>query len=231
MTKTVPWWTLVPTVLFTALAMWVTRPVVQSPSGQLVTIEFPGGGRIEVRSKREALDHDELMTTLFSKDDSKRGVLGWLRDKQHLYSLENPELAQALSTTLCDPIPLEPLESRLAKAEECASKPSAAALRRLSQERAVPFHYVGVRVKAGVQAAKPHRPGAGRVNVCRTGKFVAQRLQIVDPVTSRVIEVQPGGTYECTVADHPDIQLDPEDAKRLFGRPPAQFESVIAVVI
>ncbi len=231
MTKTVPWWTLVPTALFAGVAVLAIGPGVETPSGQHVTIDFPGGGRIDVRSEREALDYDALMTKLFSKDFSRSGVLGWLRDKHHLYSLETTELAEGLSTRLCDPIPAEPLENRLAKAEECASKPAAAALRRLSLERTVPFHYVGVRVQAGIQAESRHRPGSGRVNVCRTGRFVAQRLQVIDPITNRVIEVQAAGTYECTVGKFPEIQLDPDDAARLFGRPAGQFEAVIAVVI
>jgi len=231
MAKTVPWWTLIPTALFVGLAVWAINSPVENPSAQEVTIAFPGGGKIHVRSERETLNFEALMTKLFSEDYSRNGLLGWLRDRKHLYSLETTELAEALKTKLCDPIPLEPLEERLAKAADCASKPAVDALRRLSSERVVPFHYVGLRVRAGIQAASPHRPGKGRVNVCRTGRYVAQRLQIIDPITNRVIEVQAGGTYECTVGEFPDIQLDPEDANELFGRPAGRFENAIAVVL
>jgi len=231
MTKTVPWWTLIPTVLFTALAMWAIGRGVENPSGQTVTIVFPGGGQIDVRSEREPLDYGALMTKLFSEDFSRNGVLGWLRDKQHLYSIQSEEIAAGLRTRLCDPIPSEPRELRQAKARECAEKPAAAALRRLSFERAVPFHYVSHPVLAGVQAQKPHRPGRGRVNVCKTGGFVGQRLQVFEPINNRMIEVQAGGTYVCEGGEFADIQLDPDDAKELFKGALDRIQKVVVVVI
>lgn len=231
MAKTVPWWSLIPTALFAGVAVWAIGPRVENPSGQHVTLEFPGGGKLDVSTEREGLDHETLMKQLFAKDFSRNGVLGWLKDNQRLYGLESPEMAQALNTMLCDPIPLDPLDQRLAKAKECASKPVAIALRRLSSDRAVPFHYVGNHVLVGVQKNSRYRPGPGHANVCRTGPYVAQKLQVIDVVTNRVVEVEAGGVYECTVGKFPELQLDPEDAVKLFGRPTNEFEKVIVVII
>lgn len=223
---------LISTAVFAGLCGWaIGSTKVENPSGQSVRIEFPGVGIITIESRRDALDADSLLEQLFAEDFSRNGILGWLRDKQQLYSTESTDLATFLNTKMCDAIPDAPLEDRLAKAEECASKPLVDALRFLSQKREVPFHYVGERGRASVQSARPHRPGSGFVNVCRPGPFVAQSLHVMDPVTEQYIEVQAKGYYRCTHGTYPDIQLDPEDAKTLFRRPLDELEDVIVTVL
>lgn len=231
MAKSVPLWSLIPVVLFTGLAGWAINSGVADPASKNVTIEFPGGGKINVASAQAGLDHETLLKQLFATDASRSSVLAWLRDNQHLYTLESSDLAEALSTKLCEPIPNAPLKEQLAKAQACAAKPVVGVLRRLAKERKTPFHYVGSKVSAGVQMESAHRPGQGRVNVCRTGEFVAQKLQVIDVVTDRTLEVQAGGTYECTFGTYPAIQLDPDDATTLFGRPTQKLEDVIVVVL
>jgi hypothetical protein len=231
MSKSVPWWTLIPTVLFTGLVVWAIGPRVKDPQGQQIDVEFPGGGKISIQSQREPLDHEVFLERLFATHFARNGILGWLREKQRVYLIDSPDLADALNRAICQPIPDKPMEERLAKAQECAAKPAVAALRSLSARRQIPFHYVGDRVLAGVQAQTPHRPGRGRANVCRTGPYVGQRLQVVDMARNESVEVEASNTYPCTVGEYPAIQLDPEDASVLFGRPANKLEEVIVVVL
>jgi hypothetical protein len=205
---------------------------VHNPSEEHVIVNFPSVGKVEFKTKAREIDYDVLLEQLFLKDFTRNGTTGWLRDKRHMYSLEGTDVVDALSRTLCEPIPNLPIDERIRKAQDCASKPVAEALRRLARERAVPFHYVGTPVRAGIQVSLPHRPGRGRVNTCRPGPFVGQRLQVIDPATSKVIEVEASGTYGCTLGDFPGIQLDPEDGAELFsGRPLAKLEDVIVVIL
>lgn len=231
MSKNVPWWSLIPAALFAALATLAIGPRVGSPDTQTLVIEFPGGGKIEVDSQRETMDHGALLDRLFATEFGRLGVLGWLREKRRLYPIDSADLADALHSEVCESIPETPLAQRLTKAKECAGLPVVAGLRRLSVQHQVPFHYVGDMVSAGIQFERPHRPGKGRVNVCRPGPYVGQKLQVIDSATNRSIEVEAGPTYTCTVAAHPGIQFDPDDAAELFQRPVGRVEEVIVVVL
>jgi hypothetical protein len=217
--------------IFAALAGWLARPLVAGATDQKVAVVFPGGMKLNVETRKEGTDYGALLAQLFGDEFARLGTTAWLREKQRLYSTDSPELADLLNRQICDPIPEHPVDQRITKARECAEKPLVGSLRRLAQSRAVPFHYVGVEVQAGVQISPPHRPGGGRVNVCRTGPFVGQRLQVIDPRTSVKVDVDAGGLYDCTIGEYPAIQLDPEDAGKLFGRPLAKLEKVIVVIL
>lgn len=225
--KQVPWWSLIPTALFAGLAAWLAHPVVSNPTEQTVSIVFPGGGKIDVKTKGTAMDAGTLLGNLFSDKVTRYGTLGWLKENQRVYAFGDAELAATLNQALCDPIPKKPLDDYLRKSQECAAKPVAAALRTLQQDQKVPFQVVGFEALAGVQADPDHRPGAGRVNVCSSGPFVGRRLQVWAKGGERSVEVEATGSYPCAMPGAPDLQLDPREASTLFRRPTAMLESVI----
>jgi hypothetical protein len=224
------WLTVVPFVLLAGVAGWVGHAVVENPTEQRFHIEFADLGKVLIETKGGAIDHRTLLEKLFQDEFGRDGALGWLKAKQRLYSVTDPALAHALQTGLCEPIPDRPLTERLTRARACADHPVASALRRIAREHAVPFHYVAIEARVGVQQSVGHRPGAGRANVCRTGPLVGQRFQVIDESTREMIEVEAAGVYDCAIPEqYPDVQLDPDDATRLFQRPTARVERALVV--
>lgn len=232
MSKDIPKWSLVPTALLAAIVGWTVRPVV-NPTEQSIQVEFPGNqGSVTIKSKRsETLPPDTLLARIFATDFGRSGILGILRNSYQIYHLEDARLVDALRERLCAPIPDAPLPERLDKAKACAETPVANALRLLARTHQTPFHYVGEQVRMGVQGDQGHRPGRGRANVCRSGPFVGQRLQVVEPRTLQSVELQAAGVYDCTLPVHPKIQLDPTDAAALFAKPLDEYEEVIVIAL
>ena len=177
-----------------------------------------------------AVGHEELLEGMFSEDASKDALMVWLAGKK-IFSFDDPRLAEVLENDLCAPVTGESPKARVAAAEECASKDLAAALRKLSEQRKVPFHYVGTVVQVGVPSTED-QPVAGRANVCRNSKFRTKKLELFNPQTSGRIEVVASGLYTCTgYSDYPDIQLNYADAKQLFRNPLDKYQQVVAVPI
>lgn len=224
------WVTVVAFVLLAGVAGWMGRAAVENPTEQRFRIEFADLGSVSIETRGGAIDYRTLLEKLFQDQFSRDGALGWLKERQKLYALTDPTLANALQTRLCEPIPDQPLTERMTRARVCADQPVASALRRIARDHAIPFHYVAIEARVGVQQSARHRPGAGRANVCRTGPLVGQRFQVIDESTRETIEVEAAGVYDCAVPDQfPDVQLDPDDATRLFQRPTARVERALVV--
>ena len=192
-----------------------------------------GNGSIELNVEGESIDYEKILETMFSNDFLRPAAAGWLAEKQGLYNIDREELATAIATKLCEPIPQEPLNVRLAKGRACAEKLLAARLRELALKRRPPFHHVGKEGKMGYPSIAEHRPRAGFANVCRHGDYYGRRLQIVNPQNGELVEVQADGHYNCTPATtFPDVQLGVKDIERLLGnRPLQELENVIVVTI
>ena len=159
---------------------------------------------------------------MFANDFMKDAAIKWLEKKEKIYPVESPDLASAVASELCSPIPDAPMDARLAKGRECARKPVVKALRELASEHMPPFHYVGITGKLGVPDDENDQPAKGKASVCRDSDLFGKNLQVVNPLDSTAIEVEASGYYLCTHAvTFPDIQLGSGDASRLFPKRPA----------
>lgn len=192
-------------------------------------VKFAGTSvKIDFRSR--TIDHRELLEKIFSEDISKTELMDWLSSKK-IYSFDDPRLAQALKNDLCDPITGKSIKEKVKGDEKCASMPLAKKLRELVEQKEVPFHYVGTFIQVGVPVKKD-QPKSKRTNVCRNSKFRAKKLELINPRTGARVEVRATGLYTCTgYSNFPDIQLNYKDAKKLFKKPLAKYQEVVAVTI
>ena len=71
-----------------------------------------GDASISMNTRGGRIDHGSLLTTIFSEKFSRDGALGWLRDGHNVYAMEDPALAAALNTKLCEEIPDHPIDAR-----------------------------------------------------------------------------------------------------------------------
>lgn len=190
-----------------------------------------GKGAVELSVEGDSVDFARIMQKIFSDEFLKHAAIGWLAEKQDIYKIDREELATAIETKLCDPIPDEPLETRLKLGKACADKVVAARLRALADRRLPPFHHVGQVGSMGLPGNQKHRPAQGFANVCKTSEFRGRKLQVSNPSNGNVVEVEATGYYECTPATRfPDIQLGVSDATTLFpGLPLQQLEKVVIV--
>jgi hypothetical protein len=202
------------------MAILAPRVMPSSPTKSTLKILVPGGkGGIELNVEGDSVDYEKVLSQLFADDFMKDAAIKWLEKKERIYPIESPDLAAAISSELCSPIPDAPMEARLEKGRECAQKPVVKALRELASEHRPPFHYVGITGKLGVPDDENDQPAKGKASVCRDSDFFGKNLQVVNPLDSTAIEVEATGYYLCTHAvTFPDIQLGSEDATRLFPK-------------
>jgi len=212
------------------LLVWRYGPA--QPKKTSIKVTGPDGkASVEFNVEGDSVDYSQLLAKLFADDFLRPAAIGWLGEKKQLYPLHEERLVTAIALELCDPIPDTPLEERLEKSKACANQPVAQRLRALAFEHKPPFHYIGVRVKAGVPELRADQPPPGRANVCREGGFLGKQLQVIHPRTQKSVEVRATNYYSCTeYVRFPGIQLSPRDATTLFeGRPLAAQEDVIVV--
>ena len=201
-----------------------------NPTSQNVNITFPGGFMLEMDVSQPEVAHSALLAQLFSEEFTRDGVLGWLGREQQMFSISDIQLVTALEQNLCDPIPDSPLPERIEKAQECAARPVADGLRTLQVERRIPFHYVGIPVRVGVQADEEGRPAMGRANVCLESDLLGKQIELTDPISGSRITVLASGSYRCTgFSRYPDVQLGPDQARDLFISALLEYQDAVAV--
>jgi hypothetical protein len=216
-----------------ALMALLSKTVIPfNPEKTSLKITGPEGqGGFELNVEGESVDYAKILERLFADDFLRGAATGWLAQKEKVYSIQSEDIATAIATQICSPIPDSPLEAMLEKGRECAQKPVAARLRDLSREHKPPFHYVGIKGDMGVPENTANQPSPGRANVCRNGPFFGRKLQIGNLLNSTVIEVEATGSYPCTpAASFPAIQLSPNDALQLFPTTAlSRLETVVIV--
>ena len=223
-------WMSIGGIVAVVIIVVLARP--DNPTTQSVNITFPGGIALEMDVSQPEIAHSALLTQLFSEEFTRDGVLGWLAREQQNFSISDERLVAALEESLCDPIPNSPLSEKIEKGQECAAKSVAVALRRLQEEKRIPFHYIGVPVRVGVQADEASRPLPGRANVCRESELLGRQVELFDPVSSNTIEVLASGSYPCTgFSRYPNVQLGPDQARQLFNRPLQEYQDAVAVAL
>ena len=226
------WPKLILTALVTLVAgVVVGRALPENPTRQAVKVAFPGGATLEMDVSKPDLDYEEMLTTLFARDFTREATQGWLAHHR-IFSLDDADLAHALSRELCDSIPQEPITLRIRRAQECAEKPVAAALRSLVAQRLPPFHYVGRSVRVGIQNDPLHRPKDGHANVCTNGGLLGRMVELTDTAGTATLRVRASGGYPCTgYTRYPDVQLNGEAARRLFAATLQEYQDAVAVVV
>ena len=147
-----------------------------------------------------------------------------------MYWIKDAELPDALNKSLCDPIPDSPLDQHIAAATACAETGVADGLRRLSASHKVPFHYAGKNVVIGIQGDPAHAPRPDFANACDGSSLSGKRVELTNLSNDNKITVYTTGLYPCSgVGTTPDIQLNPDDAARLFDGPFRKLQSAVAV--
>ena len=189
-----------------------------------------GDASISMNTRGGRIDHGSLLKTIFFEQFSRDGALGWLRDVQNVYSIEDPALAAALNTKLCEEIPDHPIDVHIAKGTACTKISVVDNLRRLVEGHKVPFHYVGREVQVGIQGDPEHAPRASRANACEGSDLSGKRVELTNLLNENQITVLATGIYPCSgVSVKPDLQLNPEDARKLFDGPLRKYQPAIAV--
>ena len=202
---------------------WMVKP-------SAVELTFPGGVQMKMDGS-QPIAHNELLDKIYSKKFSRDGLMGWLAEKK-IYSFDDERLVTALENSLCSvPFPKKPIKQKADAEEECATKDVAARLRQLAEQKEVPFHYVGGLVTVGVPRRKD-QPRLGTAHVCEEGEFRYKKIQLTNPENSQGITIQTYGKYPCTgYTGAPDIQLNFEDAQKIFPGPLDRHQTAVAVIL
>lgn len=158
-----------------------------NPTKAAWEIKAPGFS-ITINSEGEGLNYQAILEAMFHNNFMKSAAIGWLGEEHNIYSLEDEKLVTAIEQRLCDEFPKKPLDERLKKAKDCAEKPVADKLRELANNHKPPFHFVGFEGEAGFLAG-PGEPKKGIANVCKNGQFFGKRLQVLNPATNMLVEV------------------------------------------
>lgn len=204
---------------------------IAEPKDMTLKINGPTGvGSIDLAFKGTAnsIDYKAVLNQMFSNELMRDGVIGWLGKNQRIYSLEAVDFANALKTGACEPFPEKPAELRLQKRQECADKPSNDALRKLAFSGEAPFHSVGKKVRIGTQSESGRKPINGVALVCNEGEYANKKLIVVNAsgLTKEFIG-SPG--YLCPDAKQfPEMQLNLDEAKELFGQKLNKYNFAIA---
>ena len=104
-------------------------------------------------------------------------------------------------------------------------------LRELSISRKGPWSYQWDTVLISIPA-KEFQPRPGFANVCESGKFLRNDLEVYNIDQTHSIKVTATGKYACPEGlKHPDIQLNVEDAIKLLGSSNfSKYETGIALI-
>ena len=109
---------------------------------------------------------ERMLVNMYANTFFRGGMMEWLSTKS-IYSIEDPKMADALSTELCPDTEGLSEDQWLKARESCAELPVAEKLRSLRDNRQVPFHDIGQRIQVGKQVKEPHRTEDDQANTCR----------------------------------------------------------------
>ena len=173
-----------------------------------------GDAELVIDLEKDLADDETLLAKIFSRDYAAAGAREWLKGEQGLYRYDDPDLANQIRTLDYD-------------------DPASRELRQLRNRRLGPWAYQAQDVKIGIPA-RPDQPLQGFANVCESGIFLRQRIEVFLPdQPDQRISLVASGRYACPAGfEFPDIQLSREDARKLFGYSDfSKYESAVAVVI
>lgn len=174
-----------------------------------------GGSTLKLDLKKDLDDAAILLTKIFSEPFSRIGAVDWLKEHQRLYPIVDADVSFVDSAIL----------------DLSFDGPAAKRLREVSQQRLGPFSYQVDTVRIGFPAGS-HHPKNGEANVCESGKYRRQTIRLANIIDGASIDVRASSTYECPPQfTYPDIQLNHEDAKKLFGEGALnKYETALALI-
>ena len=172
-----------------------------------------GENELEIDLEQDMLDASTFLGKIFSEDFSKDGAVGWLKKTRKIFHYTDPDLVDELSK-----LEVEHLLS--------------VKLRSLSQGRKGPWSYQFDTVYVSIPA-KGYQPKEGLANVCESGKFLRNKVQLYNLDQNRSITIFASGKYACPEGlKHSDIQLNAKDAKALLGSKNfSKYERGIALIL
>ena len=157
-----------------------------------------GEAELVIDLEQDLASDETLLQKMFSRPFSAAGAEGWLREERDLYRADDPALVQQLDTV-------------------DYNAPVSTALRDLRNRRRGPWSYRTQEVNVGIPGGG--NPRRGYANVCESGIFRNQTIELFLPDDpARKITVLATGRYRCPENyAFPDVQLNPADARELFG--------------
>ena len=191
-----------------------------------------GNQTLKLNAQRDLQDPEKMFEKLFETDFSKAGTLALLR-KRKIYALDDSSLVEVLKNFCANQVSKrESLQERTERLSKCFEMETLKQIRELARDHLPPFQYVGKLIKVGTPGDPKDLPSTGRANVCADGGFLGHMVEITDPDQRGTITVQASGWYTCTgVSDYADIQIRPEEAKKLFNRGTRKYEEALAVIV
>ena len=207
--------------------VWMTRDAEEKQ----LQIAVPGGTSITVSAKGSKPNHVDVLEELYANSFGRDGLIGWLSGKD-FFHFQDQRLVTALSERLCEPIPDRPVNDKIEAGKKCSDLPVANGLRDLASLYKVPFHHVGTIINVGISLDSNHRPSEGKANVCEEGELRGKKIALTDMRSKQSIDVVATGRYACReFSIYPDLQLNSNDAGRLFSGPLDKYQKAIAVVL
>lgn len=200
-----PWW-LLGISLLSNVFLFFNR----DSNSQKMTIPTPLGDMV-IEAEDGEINPAKFLDSLYSDDYTRGGLMQWLANK-NIYRVDDPELAQALTSQVCKTFPTHDLDARLRSEKECAEKSGVKELRQLASEREVPFHRVGKIIEIGIPGSIQE---AGRAYACYDSDYLGKRVLIINQgnhMQQVQVEIDHKGRYSCKPSSAPDIQLSKEDA-------------------
>ena len=181
------------------------------------TIEWEyEGNKLIIDLEKDLEDANVLLAKIFSEPFSKAGAVDWLKRIQGIYPIIDSEVSFVDSAIL----------------DLSFDGAAAKRLREVSERRMGPFAYQVDTVQVGFPTGAS-APRVEEANVCDSGKYRRQTIRLINMVDGSSIDVRASSIYACPPQlMYPDIQLNHDDAKRLFGDTVFQkYEQAIALII
>ena len=173
-----------------------------------------GDAELVLDLDKDLASDETLLQKIFSEPFSEAGAEQWLKNEQGLFHPGDTDLAAEF-------------------AEIDYDAPISRELRDLRNRRVGPWSYRTQQVRIGIPD-QAHQPFRGNANVCESGIFRNQRVELFLPDhPERRIVVTGSGRYHCPEGyQFPDIQLNAKDAEKLFGYSLFnKYEEAAAIVV
>lgn len=212
-------------VVFTVFACWLmSRGTLKK-----VVITGPQGTSVTMEAKDGSISYDAILDSLYESQGFDRyGLLGWLSNK-NIYPIDTPAAARALSKHVCKsfPDPDGDMRANVKAWQDCADEDVVKDLRRMVEDREVPFHRVGDIIRISVPVPPPD---SGKAFACKDGIFYGKTVQVstLEEIPKEVTVDAGAGHYPCTNTKFARMQMNPADVQLLFGAS-GLIDSVAAV--
>ncbi len=211
-------------IALVALTLLLVREI---PGLQKVLIQVEKTGlKVEVGAN-DAIDLAGLVDRVAKDEGQKAALLKLLKDRLRVYQVDDPDLVPALAS-MCPEVPMEDMTTYQTRIGQCDTQGVVKQLRDLAVNRKAPFQKRAVTVRIGTPRSIPMVRGLAYT--CFGGELENKRITLVDPATSRQLEVQVRGGYECLPgSQYPDLHIAALDVLDLFGRSTAMVENALAL--